>query len=347
MVSPRAALRMNLTRVRGAILGLVVSLSLAAAVAPQAQAATGQMSPTAAATAISNLKIISYYPSADSWNSMWTSWYPGVIYNDMGLIAGLDANTVRVFIEPSTFGYPTPSATYVSELQQLVNMAQLHGLKVQLTLFDEFTNYSDIAGSEQWAKAILAPYYNDPAIAFVELQNEINPTNATAMSWARTMLPALRTDSGLPVTVSVTGWNSPAELGQLYQALGSSQPDFYDYHFYGVPTSALAIFQQAKLLVNGAPLLIGETGYSTSLLNNSWFTTPLTQAQQNWAQEVFLADVEQAANQAGLPPAGVWTLYDFPGSATLSDQEQHFGLYTTSGVAKPAAAVLQNAFETY
>jgi Cellulase (glycosyl hydrolase family 5) len=225
-------------------------------------------------------------------------------------------------------------------------MAANHGLKVQLTLFDIWSGYTDITGSEQWAAALLTSFKADPRIAFVELQNEIDPTSTAAMAWAQTMLPVVRTDAGLPVTVSVTGWNTAGELGTLISNLGTSQPDFYDIHFYGTPPYMLSSFKTAKAMANGKPLLVGETGYSTDPGNTSWIGAGQSQSMQDQAQAYFYAYVEQAAHQAGLAPAAPWTLNDFTALPGLSSIEQHFGLYRLDGTAKPAVAVIKNAFAT-
>jgi cellulase (glycosyl hydrolase family 5) len=304
-------------------------------------------SAAAVSSMVAGLKLMNYYPAQNPWNGMWCDWYPGVIYGDMAKIAALGANTVRIIVQPGTFGYPTPSAQYMSELTQMINMAAANGLRVQLTLFDVWSDYTDISGGEQWAQAVLAPFRGDPEISFVELQNEIDPTNATEMAWARTMLPVIRTDSQLPVTVSVTGWNTATPLGQLISALGNSQPDFYDLHFYGTQQYMLSTFETAKQMAAAKPLLIGETGYSTDTGNTSIPGIAATVAAHEQEQATYLSQVEQAAQQAGLPPAAPWVLNDFAPVANISATEQHFGLYRLDGSPKPAVAVIKAAFASF
>ncbi len=293
---------------------------------------------------LQGLKEISYYPSVHSWNGMWYVWDPTPINTDFTKIQSLGANTVRIFIQPSTFGYPTPSSQYLNELNQVITMASAHGLKVHLTLFDEWSSYTDINGSLQWAQAILQPYFNDPRIAIVELQNEIDPTNSSAISWAQTMLPAVRNDSGKPVTVSVTGWNSTITLSQLIQNLGSVQPDLYDDHFYGNLEQAQAVFRSAKNLAKGVPLLVGETGYSTDTNNNSIPGVSSTTTAHEQYQSYYFYWIEEIAKNENLPLIPPWTLNDFVGSQYVNATEQHFGLYRLDGSAKPAAQIIQSIF---
>lgn len=302
------------------------------------------VSPASVPATVQGLREVNYYPSTDAWGGMWSSWRPAMIDADMARVASLGANTVRIFIQPATFGYPTPQPQYLSELSQFIAIAASHGLRVHLTLFDGWDNYADIAGSEQWAAAILKPFDADPRVAVVELQNEIDPTDPAAMAWARTMLPVIRADAGVPVTVSVTGWNSTTALAELIRALGSSQPDFYDDHFYGNLPYVASVFSSAEQLAGSKPLFIGETGYSTNPLNTSAPGVAPTVAAHEAAQASFFYQVELAAYNAGLPPAAPWTLYDFAPTSSLSPIEQDFGLFRVDGSAKPAVAVIQAAF---
>jgi Cellulase (glycosyl hydrolase family 5) len=292
----------------------------------------------------SGLKLMNYYPSENPWNGMWWSWEPSVVGADMGRIAALGANTVRLIVQPGTFGYPQPQPAYLTELADAISMAAANGLRVQLTLFDEWYSYGDITGSEQWAAAVLARFRGDPRIAFVELQNEIHPTNSTAMAWARALLPAVRNDSQAPVTVSVTGWNTATPLAQLIGALGPAQPDLYDLHFYGTPGYMLSTFKAAKQMAGGSPLVIGETGYSTDVNNDSIPGIAPNVAAHEQAQAYYYYCAEVSAHSAGLPPAAPWILSDFPSTLNISASEQHFGLYRLDGSAKPAVSVIRSAF---
>jgi hypothetical protein len=79
-----------------------------------------------------------------------------------------------------------------SELGQVLSLAGAEGLHVQLTLFDWWSSYLQVHNSELWLSSLLAGYANDRQIAFIELQNEIDPADTAAMAWARAVLPAAR-----------------------------------------------------------------------------------------------------------------------------------------------------------
>ena len=303
---------------------------------------------TQTAAMLHSLKLINYYPANHAWSQMWTNWDRNAIDADFARIAALHANAVRIILQPSALGYPTPSATMLGNLASTVSVAASHGLKVQITLFDWFGNYTQLDQSTQWATAILSPYANSSNVSFVELQNEIDPTNVAAMTWARAELPVVQHLVGsVPVTVSVTGLDTPTVLGKLKTALGSSQPDFYDVHFYAAPGNALTILANDKAIAGALPLYIGETGKTT------YPGSGQTQAQAEDAQDVYVRTVAWAAMTLGLPPPAVWTLRDFASGAipsqsslSLDPKQYNMGIVRLDGTSKPTVTALAQLFAT-
>jgi exo-beta-1,3-glucanase (GH17 family) len=301
-------------------------------------------------------KVVSYYPATGGWTTMWEHWDPDRYRADFAQIARLQANTVRVFVPAALFGFPVPGEPYVERLHQLVGIAAAAGLKVQLTLFDwlDPSEYADIAGSEQWSGALLAPYAGDPRISIVEVRNEIDTTDPTALAWARQLIPYVRSVLGgtVPVTISVSGDDPISSLQTLKGALAGAEPDFYSIHLYGGSgEQAYWTLQAAQSIVAPVPLWFGETGYPTSTHASGYSDLPSTRQAQDAAQAHFLKTVAYAALELGLPPPGIWTLDDFdPGGIPSGDQaptnqaEYDFGLYRTNGTAKPAVAVVRSIF---
>jgi hypothetical protein len=298
---------------------------------------------------------MNYYPVSAVGPKLWLQWNSNVISADFDKMAAMHVNVVRLLLAESAFGYPNPSGTMLNELSQTVDIAGQKGLRVHLTMFflDKVTCYTDIAGSQTWAKAVLAPFAHDSRIAFIELHNEIDTTNAAAMSWARTMLPYLRTvvEGSIPVTVSVTG-DISTTFPSLISQLGSSQPDFYDVHLYTyAPWEAYHQLQAAKdaATAQGRALLIGETGTSTfagQFLGYPSFANTET-GYEAW-QNYYLRLNFLASSALGLPPPGPWILSDYAlgsdsGDSTDGDQ-YHFGLYHSDGSPKASAATVSTFF---
>src|SRR5580700_6368423 len=111
-------------------------------------------SPVNISTMLANMRGMNYYPSNDAWSYMWTNWSEASFNSDMAKIAGMGANSVRIIVPANTFGYPVPNPVMLSELQQAINTAHANGLTVDLTLFDQWDNYTDITGSETWANDV-------------------------------------------------------------------------------------------------------------------------------------------------------------------------------------------------
>jgi Cellulase (glycosyl hydrolase family 5) len=286
---------------------------------------------------IASLRGMNYYPSMNGWYYMWTNWDPATMASDFTKIAStLHANCVRIIVPADEhFGYPTPYSNMLKELSQAITLADQQGLQVDLTLFDSFSSYSDLSGSKQWAAAVVSSYRNDPRIAYIDLHNELDNTDASAVAWAKTMIPYVHGLAGnIPITVSVTHGISNLAL----QVANQVPVDFYNFHYYGDPDQAYSVFQQALQTVGTAnPLLIGETGDST--FNN-------TEAQQKH----YFRIVERAARQSGLPFASPWIYSDFADQAhvpsgVLGTAEQYFGLYRADGTLKPAGAKIARLFQ--
>jgi hypothetical protein len=298
-----------------------------------------------------DLKVVSYFPANAGWTEMWTNWQPDRIDADLGRLASLHANTVRAIIEPDLFGYPHPAALYASRLRQFVALAAAHGLHVQLTLFDWWYRWEDLAGSRTWARELLAPYVDDPRIAFVEVRNEVLP-KPQVVRWLRTMVPFVRgvLGGGTPVTVSVAGRDPAARLARLVRRMRGIRPDFWDVHEFGGGAELMDHALERAVAAATTPVWVGETGYPSTTADSGYGGVPLTDSAQEAAQAHFLATASWAAHAAGLPPIGIWALDDLVPAAvpdrsvTTLDPELHFGLYRTDGTAKPAAAVVRAAF---
>ncbi|SNY24251.1 cellulase family glycosylhydrolase [Paractinoplanes atraurantiacus] len=321
-------------------LGLATTLLTASPLVDSRATAATTTAPTLAGrlASVKTAKQINYYPSANGWTRMWTSFDAATINADLAKARAMGADSVRAIIFPSVFGYPTPKPEYTSKLAQFVTMAGTNGLTVKLTLFDWWNGYTDIAGSSAWAKAIVSPYRDDKRVISIGLQNELDPADPAAVAWAKKLVPVLRAAApAVPVTIAMSGAAGSAGMAKIKTALAATPLDYYDYHFYGNSENALALIRQAQAAVAPAPVVLGETGVST-------------QATSEGEQAAYLARVFQAAAVAGVRSVAPWTLYDFrsgaiPTSAVAKIPSQYaFGLHRTDGTAKPAAAVVKAAW---
>ncbi len=308
---------------------------------PAPAASSAGTAPTLAGrlAAVAGSKTMNYYPSDAGWSAMWTRFDAVQVDSDLARIAGLGADSVRIVVFPKVFGFPSPNPAYLERLSDFISIAALHDLTVKLTLFDWWSRYKSVRGSVEWAQAVVGPYTDDPRVIAVEVKNEMSPEDEPAVRWARQVLPAIRGFAPtMPLTVSVDGHAGPDGLAELRDALGDVTLDYYDYHFYGESEQALADILRARDAVAPGLMVIGETGLSTGV------GSPGEQA-------AYLARVFRAAAVAGVGSVSPWTLTDFaegaiPAGSMVSvlPAQYQFGLYRTDGTAKPAAAVVRNAW---
>jgi hypothetical protein len=299
-----------------------------------------------------DVRSISYFPARGGWTMMWTRFDDDAIDRDLARVAWLRANTVRVIIPARTFGYPEPDAEMRARLERVVDLAARHGLLVELTLFDWWHAYEDVAGSRRWAEALLSRYAGDPRIAFVELKNELRPQDGGAGEWAAELIPYLRELTGKPVTISVPALDPAHDLRLLRSELAAAQPDFYSAHYYWRPELAAEHLDAATAAVAPIPLRVGETGYSTAIPYDVVQGVPASPSAREAQQAYYLRSLALVARRLGLPAIAPWVLSDFAPDAIPPDdpgvhgnrREYRFGLYRVTGAAKPAAAALRTIF---
>jgi hypothetical protein len=339
-----------------ALLSLGVALIVAIAVALPASDVTARRLPVAQPTSdviarrhldrqslVQDLKEVNYYPAAGGWTFMWSRFDPTAIDHDFVRIHALGANTVRIFIQPSVFGFPTVHPEMASRLSEVIGLAAKHSLRVHLTLFDWWSQYTDIDGSKEWVSSLLSRYRHDPRIAVVELQNEVNPQDHAAVAWVTTMLPYLASVMRGTLRTVSTASVSPEVFALFTRELKNSLPSFWDYHYYGPAWDAYADLSQIKALAAPRPLFVGETGYSTAAVQGD-------QAAQDRAQAAYYQTVFSAAAALRLPTPAPWILNDFypraiPPSPASGERAQYgYGLFQLNGTPKPAAAVVRRAF---
>jgi len=300
--------------------------------------------PAPVPSTVLNLALMNYHPGATGPDP--TTSDPMNVQQldaDMARIASLSANAVRLFLPAST-----PDAHMQSRVETFIQVAWNHGLRTVLSLFDQYTGYG-ITWSKWWVQTFMQPFAGDPRIAYVELQNEINPYYSKAMNWARAMIPTLRSASGgIPVTISGGGWCvAVQQLSALKNQLQNSPPDFWSAHFYCEAAAAYATLKEVKQIAAPLPVVIGESGYTTVVNDPAIPGSSQGTAWQEAAQADFFRAVAQAASAVGLGVPAVWTDSDVLPQycRNCPAAQMHFGLYRTDGTAKPAAAVVKSIFQ--
>lgn len=300
-------------------------------------------------------------------SDLWATYDQAQVSADLGLIEGMGANAVRVFIGTGDTGaaYPVVSGSFSAHLSSFVRQARADHLKVVLSIFNMYPYVPSISSgwigdepnAKAWMASLLGPYRSDPDVAYVEMRNEIpapgydapNPAGSgvTAASWLNDMMPVLRNDAGTdPVVLS-------QNLGVAgYEALdaalsAANKPDAYSYHFYDSPGFLTGQLQTLAATLS-RPVFVGETGYSTYTGYTQGGGARLAADQQvrDTYQAWYLQAVASVTSSLGMGVPGVWDLWDTAHASTAS--EANFGLYDLASdgtaVAKPAVAALSAVY---
>lgn len=297
-----------------------------------------------------DLRVINWFPVGHAHEGTWLQFDRQVIASDFRRIAALRANAVRVIADVHAFRFPTPDPAVVGELRDVVSIASAHGLNVKLTLFDQLGacqtcgSYRDLAGSHAWFDAVFGAVAEQPNVRAVEIRNEMDPANGPSMEWGRDLISYARSKAhGVPVTVSA---QDVAHFGGLVRELGPAHPDFWDVHFYGEPADAYADLAAAKALVGATPLVVGETGYSTSVTEPDAASggVPKDPPAQEAYQDYYYRTVAAAASHVGLAPPAPWVLYDEGDPARCTGVQSCYGILRRDGTAKPVASTIGGVF---
>ena len=331
----------------GAVLITAASPGAASTAMPVARASTSRLAHgrLAAAETLAGLKLIDYFPAAHGWGSMWWSFEATQMETDFARIAALHANGVRIIISAPAFGFPRVNPTMAARLAQTLSLAAAHGLRVELTLFNEWQDFAAVAESEAWAAELLAPLRGDPRIAYIDLHNELPAdTDPDALQWAEAMVPYVQSiDGGIPVTVSTSISSGTAPLEALARGLAATPPDLYDVHYYGAAAEAYPVLARAQRIAGSVPLFIGETGFATDR-SYGWASGLAPDGGSLAAyQDYYIRMVEDAARALSLPDAAPWILYDMPGQGGTV-WGSHMGILHANGSPKPAALSLASLF---
>jgi Cellulase (glycosyl hydrolase family 5) len=332
-------------RMRRATLLLLTCAIFALLVLPSAASPSSARIRARASGILTNLRLVDYFPSSRGWASMWSEWSASQTSTDFARVAALDGNCVRVIVNTPAFGFPHPSSVMLQRLTRTIAIAKTHGLRVELTLFDGWSDYQAIEQSETWVSTLLESLQDRQQIAYVDLHNELPAdTDPSALEWAQKMVPFVRSnDGGIPVTVSTSISSGTAPLGALVRSLATSPPNLYDVHYYGDAADAYATLAQAKDIVGNVPLFVGETGFATSPAYG-WARglQPDARSLESY-QDYYFRMIEYAARKLGLPDAAPWILYDMPGQGGTR-WGYHMGILHANGSPKPAAATLARVF---
>jgi hypothetical protein len=307
-------------------------------------------------------KLVNYY-GPHPWLQFWKKWPETLeaMRRDMPVLRDLGVNTVRIFVHPASFGWPTdgppgvPNDEQLKHLDQVLDVLDQHQLKARLCLFDLFVHFSMISESVLWMEGVMNSFEEDPRIAMWELRNEVDLSNAEVRRWVLEVFPEFKRLAGsTPTSISISAAKSKRDTWRatLQDLVRLTPFDFYDVHLFSwddiVWTSPIeADILDAVRIVGPEKLLVHEVGQST-------FGEYSEALQRDTLQTIFYFGAA-----AGVRHWGVWTFNDFvdgtridegPGNVGLMNSdpapepELSFGLFRLDGSKKSAVEIVRSLF---
>lgn len=250
------------------------------------------------------IKGINYYPKNSAWDTFGNLFNKDTIAKDFDIIKSAKLNTIRIFIQYEDFGKADIQRDKIQKLKSLLDIAEAKNLKVIVTLFDFYSDYS----LESWtltsrhAEKMVSAFKDHKAILAWDIKNEPdldfeNRGEKNVLNWLQQMITVVKESD--PNHLITIGWsNSEAALNL------ENKTDFVSYHFY----HSIDDFETEHVALEKAtqqPIVVQEFG------------VPSYQGIWNWTgndqenQAEYHKKMQAIFKKKKLAFMS-WTLYDFP-----------------------------------
>ncbi|KJD33703.1 glycosyl hydrolase family 5 [Tamlana sedimentorum] len=292
-----------------------------------------------------NLKIkgINYYPQATPWNMFGEQFSTDIIAKDFKIIKDVGLNSIRIFVQYDDFGAARVNPIKLNRLIQTLDVAKAYNLKVVLTLFDFYGDYSVMNWTlnQRHAEQIIEAVKNHVAILAYDVKNEPNLDfesrgKENVIAWLSNMIDLIKkVDNQHPVTI---GWSNTQSATILLDKV-----DFVSFHYYEDLNLLNDAVISLKKHIKNKPLVMQEFGLSSY----KGFWKPFGSTEEDQGNYHKLAQSIIAKNDLQFMS---WTLYDFTkipkevvGRLPWRKRVQgHFGFINQKGETKPAFQYISN-----
>ncbi len=285
---------------------------------------------------------LNYYPQDSAWDTFGMLFSEEKIDRDFAIIRDLGLNTVRVFIGYEDFGKANVSKEKLEKLTKLLDMAKVNEIKVLVTLFDFYGDYSviDWTQTQQHAIRLARAIKDHDALLGWDIKNEPNLDYSSrgeslVKAWLTQMTDVIRQeDPSHPITI---GWSNAETALDL-----ADQVDFISFHYYegikDLPITLATLREQTDKVI-----VLEEFGMSTysGLWNPFGYSE---EDQKEYYQAFYKNQKRDSINYLS------WTLYDFseiPNQVAgrypwKKNKQTSFGLIDISGTKKSSFEVVKN-----
>ncbi|MCA0152058.1 glycoside hydrolase family 2 TIM barrel-domain containing protein [Winogradskyella vincentii] len=295
---------------------------------------------------ISTIKGTNYYPQDTPWNMFGDDFNRSIIAQDFKLINSSGLNSIRIFVPYEDFGKSRVKTEKLEKLIEVLDLAEQNNLKVLITLFDFYGDYSVIDWSltQFHATTVINSIKNHKALLGWDIKNEPNLDfesrgKSLVLAWLDKMIDHVKSlDPNHPVTI---GWSNTKSASLLNEKL-----DFISFHYYEDLANLPELYTSIKTKIKTKPIIITEYGLSS--YNGFW--NPFGDSDKDQAnyhnniQTIFEANDIQFMS---------WTLYDFteiPKEVVgrlpwRKNAQKHFGFIDKNGAKKASFAYISSSKE--
>lgn len=282
------------------------------------------------------IKGINYYPKNSAWDTFGDLFNKDTIAKDFAIIKEAKLNSIRIFIQYDDFGKADVKQEKLQKLKTLLDLADSKNLKVIVTLFDFYSDYT----LESWtltqrhAEKIVSTFKKHKAIIAWDIKNEPNldfenRDKKNVLEWLQQMITVIKEND--PNHLVTIGWSNAHEATNLYKKV-----DFVSYHFY----NAITDFEKENSTLEKAtkkPVVIQEFGIPSYKGIWNW------NGNNEEDQAEYHKKMQALFKKNGLAFMS-WTLYDFPKVPNQVAgkwpwqklRQKKFGFIDEQGVKKPS-----------
>lgn len=286
---------------------------------------------------ILHIKGINYYPQATAWNMYGNQFDAEIIAKDFDIIKQSNLNSIRIFIPYSDFGGARLNQDKLLQVKQLLDIADEKKLKVLITLFDFYGDYSilDWSLTQQHARVVVNTFKDHRALLGWDIKNEPDLDfdsrgRRLVTAWLDKMVDLIKSiDQQHPVTI---GWANANSAKVLHTKL-----DFISFHYYEDLEDLEEVYSSLQSTINTKPIVVTEFGISSY----SGFWKPFGSSEEDQAE--YHKSIQKTFSDLEIPFMS-WTLYDFNDVPTgvvgrlpwRKNVQKHFGFIDKNGNQKPS-----------
>ncbi|WP_179021754.1 glycoside hydrolase family 2 TIM barrel-domain containing protein [Winogradskyella forsetii] len=284
-----------------------------------------------------DIKGINYYPQANPWDMFGDEFSTDTISKDFKIIKEAGLNSVRLFVQYEDFGKANVNPKKLEKLKKTLDVAEAHNLKVVLTLFDFYGDYSVMSWTlnQRHAETIVEALKDHNALLAWDIKNEPNldfesRQKDVVIAWLDHMIDLVKSvDDVHPVTI---GWSNTQSASIL-----KDKVDFVSFHYYEELEKLDDAIKTMKIEIPNKPLVLQEFGMSSY----SGFWKPFGSSEEDQANYHKKIQEQIAAHNLQFMS---WTLYDFvkiPEEVVgrlpwRKNAQKHFGFIDEKGNYKPS-----------